>query len=136
MKKIFLIICLSVFSVLAKAQVADTTSNNDPKKVWVKVDKEPQFPGGMEHLFNYLMTNLKYPEEAKKNGLSGKVFVGFVVEKDGSLTDIKVIKGVSPELDAEAIRLIKDSPKWRPGSAGGVPCRVQYNLPINFQLPQ
>lgn len=134
MKRPLLIICFVIFSMLAKAQIVDTSSNNDPKKEWIKVDKEPQFPGGDERLFSYFMTDLKYPEEAKKNGISGKVFVSFVVEKDGSLTNIKVIRGVSPELDAEAIRLIKDSPKWQPGSAGGVPCRVQYSLPIIFDL--
>ena len=82
------------------------------------------------------MTNLKYPEDAKKNGVGGKVYMSFVVEKDGSLTDIKVIKGVSPELDAEAVRLIKESPKWQPGSAAGTPCRVRYIFPINFDSQQ
>ena len=135
MKKTFLVICLSIFAVLAKAQVNDTSVNNDPKKVLIAVDKLPQFPGGIVLFFDYLSTNMKYPKEAKKNHISGKVFVSFVVEKDGSLTDIKVVKGVSPELDAEAVRLMKEGPKWQPGSAGGVPCRVQYSLPINFEIP-
>ncbi|HTK20103.1 MAG TPA: energy transducer TonB [Mucilaginibacter sp.] len=134
MKKILLIICLSTFAMLAKAQVNDTSANNDPNKVWIKVDRVPQFPGGFVHLMDYLTTNMKYPDEAKKNGISGKVFVAFVVEKDGSLTDIKVIKSVSPELDEEAVRLMKESPKWQPGSAEGVPCRVRYSLPVNFEL--
>jgi TonB family protein len=79
--------------------------------------------------------NLKYPDDAKKKGIEGKVLVSFVIEKDGTLTVIKVIKSVSPDLDAEAIRVIARSPKWVPGIQNGRPVRVKYSVGVIFALP-
>jgi protein TonB len=108
----------------------------DTNKIFKPVDQEPTFPGGMAKLYQYILKNVKYPKEALENKVQGKVLVGFVIEKDGTLIDINVEKSLSPETDAEALRLIKNCPKWRPGALNGKPVRVRYIIPINFELPQ
>jgi len=105
-----------------------------PQAIFTAVEHEPEFPGGIEKLYRYLGKNLRYPAAAKENNVQGKVFVTFVVEKDGSLTGIKVSKSLSPETDAEAIRLIQASPKWNAGIQNGRAVRVQYTLPVAFAL--
>ena len=101
-------------------------------KILDKVDQMPQFNGNMGL---WLRDNLKYPIIAQENGIMGRVFVAFVVEKDGSITDVEVAKSVDPSLDEEAIRVVKTmSGKWRPGKIDGVPVRVAYTMPINFTL--
>lgn len=103
-------------------------------EVFSVVEVEPEFPGGVEALYKYLAENIKYPVLAKEKGTQGRVYVTFVVEKDGSVTDAKVLRGVSEEVDAEALRVINAMPKWKPGMQQGVPVRVQYNIPIIFKL--
>ncbi|HZX57408.1 MAG TPA: energy transducer TonB [Mucilaginibacter sp.] len=105
-----------------------------PQAIFTAVEHEPEFPGGIEKLYRYLGRNLRYPAAAKENNVQGKVFVTFVVEKDGSLTGIKISKSLSPETDAEAIRLMKASPKWNPGIQNGRPVRVLYTIPVDFEL--
>jgi TonB family protein len=97
-------------------------------------DKMPSFPGGIRALMQYLTENIRYPEEAKKMHLQGRVFLQFIVEADGSITHIRVIRGVSPSLDAEAVRVIRNMPKWKPGTQRGKPVRVRFNLPIKFTM--
>jgi TonB family protein len=101
---------------------------------FVGVDTQPSFPGGMDKFYQYIGKAVRYPVEAQKNNIQGKVFLSFIVEKDGTLTDIKVERKVDPSLDAEAIRLVKGSAKWLPGKQDGKPVRVKYNLPIAFTL--
>ena len=103
-------------------------------EVFSVVEVEPEFPGGVEALYKYLAENIKYPVLAKEKGTQGRVYVTFVVEKDGSVTDAKVLRGVSEEVDAEALRVINAMPKWKPGMQQGVPVRVQYNIPIVFKM--
>ncbi|MBQ4205886.1 MAG: M56 family metallopeptidase [Bacteroidales bacterium] len=98
------------------------------------VEKMPEFPGGVNALMAYLRGNLKYPESAKKNKQEGRVFIGFVVEKDGSISNVSVMRGVCEELDNEAVRVVKAMPRWTPGMNEGKPVRVQYTLPIVFKL--
>jgi protein TonB len=117
-----------------KTESQTDTSLVNTNTIYTYVGHQPEFPGGMSKFFQYIAKNLKYPEQALKNGFQGKIFVSFVVEKDGSLTDIKAKKSVSPELDAEAEKLIRNCPKWKPGILNGKPVRVQYSLPINFEL--
>lgn len=100
------------------------------------VEKMPEFEGGVENMLKYLQQNIKYPEEAKKNGTQGRVVVQFVVNKDGSIVDANVVKSVSPELDAEALRVVKSMPKWTPGEQRGEKVRVQFTLPVQFKLPK
>lgn len=111
----------------------DLTENADGE-VFSVVEDEPEFPGGVEALYKYLAENIKYPVLAKEKGTQGRVYVAFVVEKDGSVSNAKVLRGVSEEVDAEALRVINAMPKWKPGMQQGVPVRVQYNIPIIFKL--
>ena len=97
---------------------------------------DPQFPGGIEALYKYLAGNIHYPQEARDNHISGRVFVRFVVEKDGSIADAEVLRGIGGGCDEEALRVVEAMPKWKPGMQSGKPVRVQFNLPIVFQLQQ
>lgn len=107
----------------------------DDSKIYAEaVEEAPEFPGGVNAMMDYLRGNLKYPESAKNNKQEGRVFIGFVVEKDGSITNISVLRGVCEDLDNEAVRVVKAMPKWTPGMNKGKPVRVQYTLPIVFKL--
>lgn len=100
------------------------------------VEQKPSFPGGDAGMMKWLSSNVNYPAEAAKAGVSGKVTVQFVVEKDGSISNVNVVRGKHPALDAEALRVVKNMPNWTPGRNGGVPVRVTYMVPINFRLQQ
>jgi len=103
-------------------------------EIFTVVEEQPGYPGGEEARIRYLQESIKYPEEAKELGIQGKVFVTFVVEVDGSITDVRVLRGIGGGCDEEAIRVVKSMPKWVPGKQRGVPVRVQFNLPIKFTL--
>ncbi len=103
-------------------------------QVFQVVEIMPEYPGGEKALFSFLGNNIKYPEVAKKNKVTGRVFVTFVVEKDGSVADVKLLKGIGSGCDEEAMRVIKSMPNWKPGTQRGKAVRVQYNLPIKFAL--
>lgn len=94
----------------------------------------PVFPGGMDKFYKYLNSSIKYPMMAAENNIQGKVFVSFVVEKNGALTDIKVLRSLGGGTDEEAVRVLKASPKWTPGVQNGKQVRVKYNIPISFSL--
>lgn len=128
MKRILLttIFILGIFA--AKAQTTDTTKTKEP--IFTSVEQVPEFPGGLRKLSIFLDKNFKYPEGET---VEGRVYVVFVVEKDGNLSDIKIAKSLSEATDAEAIRLIKISSPWKPGMWGGQPVRALYTLPINFK---
>ena len=111
---------------------APLDANTD--EVFKVVEVDPEFPGGMEALYKYLAENIKYPVMAKNNKVEGRVYITFVIEKDGTVSDAKVLRSVNEELDAEALRVINAMPKWKPGTQRGVPVRVQYNIPISFKL--
>lgn len=103
-------------------------------KVFDMVEQMPQFPGGTEKLNEYLSTHVQYPEEAQEKGIQGRVVVGFVVNRDGSISDAKVARSVDPSLDNEALRVINSMPCWIPGQVGGKNVRVRYTLPLSFRL--
>ena len=94
----------------------------------------PEFPGGYRALLNFLAQQIKYPAIAAEVGVQGRVTVNFVVNKDGSISDARIIRGVDQSLDKEALRVIYSMPKWKPGKQGGQPVRVSFNVPINFVL--
>ena len=94
----------------------------------------PSFPGGDAALFKFLGENVKYPVIAQENGVQGRVICQFVVNRDGSIVDVEVVRSVDASLDKEAIRVIKSMPKWSPGQQRGKPVRVKYTLPVNFKL--
>ncbi len=98
------------------------------------VDNGPEPVGGMKNLYTYIQQNLKYPEQARKMGIEGRVFVQFVVSKDGSLTDVQAIKGIGANCDQEAVKVLKNAPRWKPGSIAGKNVGVRMILPITFRL--
>lgn len=104
------------------------------EKVFDVVEQMPQFPGGDAALFEYLSTHIKYPTIAEENGVQGRVSVTFVVERDGSITDVKVVKSVDPSLDKEASSVVAGMPKWIPGKQNGSAVRVKYTVPVTFRL--
>ena len=106
----------------------------DENKVFEVVEQMPMFPGGDAALMEYLRNNIHYPTIAAENGVQGRVVVGFVVEKDGSITDVNVIRSVDPSLDREAARVVKSMPKWMPGKQNGSAVRVKYQVPVTFRL--
>ena len=106
----------------------------DTDQVFQVVEVNPEFPGGMEALIKYLSENIKYPEQAKKDKTQGKVYISFVVEKDGSVADAKVLRGIGGGCDEEALRVVNAMPKWTPGKQRNTPVRVQFNLPVAFKL--
>jgi hypothetical protein len=104
---------------------------NDPNRVFTAVEKEPEFPGGIDSLNLYLKKNLKWPDA---NHVARRVIVSFVVERDGTLTNVKPTRVVDPAYATEAVRVIRAGPKWSPGYDKGKPVRVQYTIPINFSI--
>ncbi|MBR4336858.1 MAG: TonB family protein [Bacteroidaceae bacterium] len=126
-------------AVVATTKKAASKAADEPAdaelEVFNVVEKMPEFEGGVQNLLKFLKANITYPEEAKKNGTQGRVVVQFVVDKDGSITDAKIVKSVSPELDAEALRVVKIMPKWTPGEQKGEKVRVKFTLPVQFKLP-
>ncbi len=103
-------------------------------EIFTIVETMPSFPGGEKKLFEYLGKNIKYPSMAKDAGIQGVVYVSFVVEPDGSIGEVKVLRGIGGGCDEEAVRVVKAMPKWNPGKQRGKPVRVRYNLPIRFIL--
>ena len=103
-------------------------------KVFDVVEQMPSFPGGPSALMQYLSSNIKYPVVAEENGVQGRVVCTFVVERDGSITDVRVVKSVDPSLDKEAVRVVKSMPKWIPGKQNGSAVRVKYTVPVTFRL--
>ena len=126
----------------SRAQVATYTPPPPPKaieeeateEIFVVVEQQPEFPGGMSALMKFLGDNIKYPVIAQENGIQGRVITTFVVERDGSITDINVVRGQDPSLDKEAVRVIKTMPRWKPGQQRGKPVRVRFTLPVQFRL--
>ena len=103
-------------------------------QVYDIVEQMPSFPGGQSALFQYLSKNIQYPKLCEEHGIQGRVICSYIVEEDGSITDVQVRKSVHPSLDKEAVRVIQSMPKWNPGKENGLPVRVRYNLPITFSL--
>ena len=118
-------------NVKAKEPAEETDTDNDAFNV---VEQMPEFPGGSIELMKFLSENVKYPEAAEETGTQGRVVAQFIVEADGSITNVKVLKNVSDEIDAEAVRVIKAMPKWKPGMQKGQPVRVKYTIPVTFRL--
>lgn len=104
------------------------------EKVFTVVEQNPEFPGGQSEMYKYLSKNMRYPSQASRANVSGKVFLTFVVNTDGSIQDVSVLKGLGFGCDEEAMRVVKAMPKWKPGKQSGRSVRVKFNLPISFQL--
>lgn len=104
------------------------------REVFTVVEKQPSYPGGQDGYTKFLLANIKYPKEAIEKAVTGTVYVTFVVEKDGKVTNVKILRGIGSGCDEEAARVVKMMPNWNPGEQKGKPVAVQYNLPIKFNL--
>jgi protein TonB len=104
--------------------------------VFVVVEEQAEFPGGLDSMYAYIHKNLKYPELAKEKGIEGRVFVSFIIEKDGSISNVKILRGIGGGCEEAAVEMIKNMPKWKPGKQRGKPVRFQFTLPIKFELPK
>ena len=104
------------------------------QEIFQIVEEMPSFPGGEQKLLEYVAKNTKYPQIARESGIQGRVFIGFVVETDGSISNVKVLRGIGGGCDEEAVRVIKSLPKWKPGKQRGKAVRVSYQIPVNFKL--
>ncbi|MDR1407775.1 MAG: TonB family protein [Tannerella sp.] len=114
------------------AQVEE--EEEDTETIFQVVEKAPEFPGGQAAMLSFISKALRYPVVAQENGIHGRVTCAFVVNRDGSIVDIEVLRGVDPSLDKEAMRVISTMPKWRPGEQRGKPVRVKFTLPVHFRL--
>ncbi len=130
MKKLILLAAVALFC--GTSAMAQTDEVDDA--VFVVVEKSPEFPGGDDSLYAFIGRNIKYPEAAKKNKIEGRVFVTFVIEKDGQVSNAKLLRDIGGGCGEEALRVVNSMPKWKPGTQRGNPVRVQFNLPIMFQL--
>lgn len=119
--------------IQAIVEVQQEEENEEIVNFYV-IEEKPEFPGGEAAMFQWISKNVKYPEIAKENGVQGKVFVQFVIGKEGKVTDVQVVRGVDPSLDKEAVRVIQSMPAWKPGKQRGKPVKVSFQLPINFKL--
>ncbi|MBR2234250.1 MAG: energy transducer TonB [Prevotella sp.] len=114
--------------------VEKVEQKEEETKIFEVVEQMPQFPGGDAALMQYLSSHIKYPVVAEENGIQGRVVCTFVVERNGSITDVRVVKSVDPSLDKEAVRVIKSMPNWIPGKQNGSAVRVKYTVPVTFRL--
>lgn len=114
--------------------VEEEEEEESAQQIFTVVEKQPEFPGGMSELMKFLAKSIKYPVIAQENGIQGRVVCSFVVNRDGSIVDIQVMRGVDPSLDKEAVRVIGTMPKWKPGEQRGKPVRVRFILPVQFRL--
>lgn len=121
-------------AVEIQAPIAAPEEEAEEQKIFVVVEKMPEFPGGEDAMRRYLARNIRYPLIAQENGIQGRVICQFVVNSDGKIVDVQVVRGVEASLDEEAIRVIKSMPNWTPGKQGGKNVRVKYTLPIRFKL--
>ncbi|NOR88111.1 MAG: TonB family protein [Bacteroidales bacterium] len=114
--------------------IMDDEDDIEEEQIFLVVEEMPSFPGGEQEMYRYIGKNIDYPRMAKESGISGRVFVTFVVEKNGSVTDVKILRGIGGGCDEEAVRVIKSMPTWKAGKQRGKPVRVQYRMPIKFTL--
>ena len=121
--------------VVIAPPVEAPVEEEEEEVIFMVVETMPEFPGGQQALFKYLGENVKYPVIAQENGIQGRVICQFVVNKDGSIVDVVVVRSSGePSLDKEALRVINSMPKWKPGKQRGKPVRVKYTVPVNFRL--
>ena len=133
MKKLIIMSLMAMFS-LTTVSAQKTVVAEKNQQVFDVVEQMPEYPGGLPALLDYLNQNVKYPEDAEKQKIEGRVIATFVVETDGSISNVEVARPVFPSLDAEAVRVLSAMPNWTPGKQSGKLVRVKYTVPINFNL--
>jgi len=129
MKKLMLI-----FALLFLYSGVSSLKAQQDGEIFVVVDNQPVFPGGEKALVEFISKNLKYPANSEKSGVQGTVFANFVIETDGSVSNIKILRGLNDECNAEVLRVISMMPKWTPGTQNGKAVRVSFNIPVKFAL--
>lgn len=122
------------YAAMNGSQASSSNPSTDNSQVFKVADEQPEFVGGQTALANYLGNNVVYPTVAIQNNIQGRVIVSFIIEKDGSVSNVELLSGVDLLLDAEALRVVKAMPSWTPGKINGKPVRTQYALPITFRL--
>jgi protein TonB len=132
--KVLVLVALMMAFGFSTASAQKTVVSQKNEKVFDVVEQMPEYPGGMQALFEFLSQNIKYPEDAQKQKVEGRVIATFVVETDGSISNIEVVKHAFPSLDAEAVRVLSAMPNWTPGKQSGKVVRVKYTVPLNFNL--
>jgi len=133
MKKLIILSLMAVFG-LTTVSAQKTVVAEKNQQVFDVVEQMPEYPGGIKALLDYLCQNVKYPADAEKQKIEGRVIANFVVETDGSISNVEVFRPVFPSLDAEAVRVLSAMPKWKPGMQSGKVVRVKYTVPISFNL--
>ena len=133
MKKILLAITLILCSVTVAAQ--NDTLDDDRSLVFGQ-EIDPEFPGGIDSLYGYLCRNLSYPAEAREQGITGKVYVTFVIERDGSVADVRILRDIGGGCGEAVVEAVRNMPRWKPATLRGKPIRTQFNLPVNFSLEE
>ena len=133
MKKLIILSLMAVFG-LTTVSAQKTVVAEKNQQAFDVVEQMPEFPGGIKALLDYLCQNVKYPVDAEKQKIEGRVIANFVVETDGSISNVEVFRPVFPSLDAEAVRVLSAMPKWKPGMQSGKVVRVKYTVPISFNL--
>ena len=136
MKKYFLILFLLLSPISLPATTQQGDDNTTQEHLFIETETQAVFPGGQGALMTWIKDNLKYPENARESHIEGKVIMRLTIEKDGTVTNPRVVRGVNEELNAEALRLASIMPKWAPGKNNGMPVRTYYIVPINFRLQQ
>lgn len=138
MSKPVLTLIAAAALILPAYLTAQTSTDNAtyPDKVYTSVEQMPVYPGGEAAMSNDISRNLRYPQTAMKNGVQGRVFVQFVVKKDGTVGDVKVVRGKDPDIDKEAKRVVKTLKRFKPGTMNGEPVNVWHTLPVTFKLSQ
>ena len=134
MKRFLLLLSAILLTNIAFCQEETKTSGDEP--VFVIVEEQAEFPGGLDSMYAYIQKNLVYPEKAKAEGIEGRVFVQFVIEKDGSISNILIKRAIGGGCEEAVVEMIKNMPKWKPGKQRGKPVRCQFTLPIKFELPK
>jgi protein TonB len=134
MKRFLLLLSAILLTNMAFCQ--EEKKGSVDEEVFVVVEEQAEFPGGLDSMYAYIQKNLKYPEKAKAEGIEGRVFVQFVIEKDGSISNILIKRAIGGGCEEAAVEMIKNMPKWKPGKQRGKPVRFQFVLPIKFELPK
>ncbi|MBL7964100.1 MAG: energy transducer TonB [Flavobacteriales bacterium] len=134
---LFLVLCTGICAqndAVIDVAVPVVEEAHDPNEPLTIAEVMPEYPGGKDALFAYIGTNLKYPQQAVEEGIEGVVFVSFVVEVDGKISGVSVLRGIGGGCNEEALRVVRSMPNWTPGMQAGKPVRVKYNLPIRYKL--
>lgn len=132
MKRFLLLLSAIFLTNIAFCQ--DEVKVSDDEAIFFVVEVQPEFPGGMDSMYAFIQKNLIYPEKAKAEGIEGRVFITFTIEKDGSVSNVKILRGIGGGCDEAAKEVIEKMPKWKPGKQRGKPVRFQFTLPIKFEL--